>query len=260
VNKGEVPQYYVEKNHEAIITAEVFDLVQKEIAHRKKHAETKKGDHIFSGRILCGHCGGIYGPKVWHSKDRYRKVVWQCNDKYVDRHHRCSTPHFHEEELQELFVRAVNSVISRKDDIISTFEKITDDIFDTSANEAQLESVQAERSKIVSRMEQLNAENANVAMDQGIYQRRFAQLSERYAEVGKRLAALEDAIRERRSRKTKTELFLKALKKQERLVTEFSEHLWYSLADHAVIHSKEDVRFIFKNGIFEGSVTIEKIP
>jgi len=26
-------------------------------------------------------------------------------------------------------------------------------------------------------------------------------------------------------------------------------HLWYFLADHAVIYSKEDVRFIFKNGM-----------
>ncbi len=39
------------------------------------------------------------------------------------------------------------------------------------------------------------------------------------------------------------------LKKQEGVVTEFTEHLWYFLADHAVIYSKEDVRFIFKNGM-----------
>ena len=249
VNKGEVPQYYVEKNHEAIIAPEVFDLVQKEIKHRKENAEAMKGKYLFSGRIRCGHCGGTYGPKVWHSKDRYRKVVWQCNEKYAQRHHKCSSPHLYEDALQDLFVKAVNSIISRKDEIIGNFGKITEEIFDTSQDEAQLEALRVERRDIVSRMEQLNTEHASTVMDQRTYQSRFDQLSNQYSVVNKHLTNLEDSIRERKSRKTKTELFLKGLKKQEGVVTEFTEHLWHSLADHAVIYNKEDVRFIFKNGM-----------
>ncbi|MDD3996187.1 MAG: recombinase family protein [Sphaerochaetaceae bacterium] len=249
VNKGEVPQYYVEKNHEAIITPEIFDLVQKEIEYRAQHVETRNGTHVFSGRIRCGACGGLFGPKIWHSKSKYRKVVWQCNEKYADRHHKCSTPHLYEDALQDLFVQAVNMVISRKDEIIRTLEKITEDIFDTSADEAQLEAAKVERRKVVSRMEQLNTENANVAMDQAAYQDRFKQLSKEYTEVNKQLSALEGAIHERKSRKTKTELFLRGLKKQKNVVTEFTETLWHALADHAVVNSKEDVRFIFKNGL-----------
>jgi DNA invertase Pin-like site-specific DNA recombinase len=249
VNKGEVPQYYVEKNHEAIITPEIFDLVQKEIEYRAQHVETRNGTHVFSGRIRCGVCGGLFGPKVWHSKSKYRKIVWQCNEKYADRHHKCSSPHLYEDALQDLFVQAVNSIISRKDEIIGNFGKITEDIFDTSADEAQLEAAKAERLGIVSRMEQLNTENASTAMDQQTYQSRFDQLSNQYSEINEQLTALEGAIRERKSRKTKTELFLKALRKQERLVTEFTDNLWHSLADHAVVNGKEDVRFIFKNGM-----------
>ncbi|MGE4585641.1 MAG: recombinase family protein [Sphaerochaeta sp.] len=249
VNKGEVPQYYVEKNHEAIITPEIFNLVQKEIEYRAQHVETRNGTHVFSGRIRCGACGGLFGPKVWHSKSKYRKVVWQCNEKYADRHHRCSAPHFYEDTLQDLFVKAVNIVISTKDEIIGNFGKLTEEIFDTSQEESKLEMVKAERLGIVSLMEQLNTENASTVMDQKTYQNRFDKLSKRYAEVHDQLTALEGSIREIKSRKTKTELFLKALKKQERLVTEFTDNLWHSLADHAVIHSKEDVRFIFKNGM-----------
>ncbi|MDD3942232.1 MAG: recombinase family protein [Sphaerochaetaceae bacterium] len=249
LNKGEVPQYYVERNHEAIITPEIFDLVQQEIEYRSKHVETTKGSHVFCGRIRCGACGGLFGPKVWHSKSKYRKVVWQCNEKYADRHRKCNSPHLYEDALQDLFVQAVNTVISRKDEIIRTLEKITEDILDTSADEAQLEAVKVERRQVASRMEQLTTENASTAMDQSTYQDRFDRLSKEYTEVNKQLTVLESAIHERRSRKTKTELFLKAMRKQEGMVTEFTEHLWHSLADHAVIHSKEDVRFIFKNGM-----------
>ncbi|WP_244830088.1 recombinase family protein [Acidaminococcus fermentans] len=35
-NEGEVPQYYVEHNHEAIISPQVFEWVQEEIQKRKR--------------------------------------------------------------------------------------------------------------------------------------------------------------------------------------------------------------------------------
>ncbi len=37
---------------------------------------------IFSSKIRCGDCVSWYGSKVWHSNDKYRKVIWQCNHKF----------------------------------------------------------------------------------------------------------------------------------------------------------------------------------
>ena len=37
---------------------------------------------IFSSKIKCGDCGSWYGSKVWHSNDKYRRVIWQCNHKF----------------------------------------------------------------------------------------------------------------------------------------------------------------------------------
>jgi hypothetical protein len=39
------------------------------------------------------------------------------------------------------------------------------------------------------------------------------------------------------------------LEKIDGLVTEFSDELWYSLVDHATVNGKEDVRFMFRNGV-----------
>ncbi len=249
LNSGEVPQYYVQDNHEAIIKSEVFDLVQKEIAHRKEHVEVTKGAHIFSGRIRCGHCGGTYGPKVWHSKDRYRKVIWQCNEKYVDRYHKCASPTLTETELKDSFVRAVNMLMSDKDRIIRSFEAIKDRVFDTSEDKAKLRNLEAERLEVIALVDQLTAENASTAMDQEVYRKRYERLSDRYHEVETHISGMRHAIQDRRYRKTRTELFLKSLRKQEEVVTEFSEHLWHSLADHAEVHGKEDIRFTFMNGM-----------
>ena len=60
---------------------------------------------------------------------------------------------------------------------------------------------------------------------------------------------VEKVMQDSQYRKTKTNMFFKILNKQECLVTEFSTELWYALADHATVYSKEDVRFTFKNGI-----------
>ena len=78
VNEGEVPQYYVTNSHPAIIEPELFDLVQYELKTRKTDGRFTSCLHPFSGRIICGECGGIYGSKVWHSNTENRSLVWQC--------------------------------------------------------------------------------------------------------------------------------------------------------------------------------------
>ena len=72
-NEGEVPQYYVKQSHEAIISPEIYDLVQDELKKREQAKVTRSCRSIFSSKIICGECGGFYGPKVWHSTDKYRK-------------------------------------------------------------------------------------------------------------------------------------------------------------------------------------------
>lgn len=55
-NEGEIPQYYVTGNHEAIIPPATFDLVQAEI-ERRRHGKRYSGVTVFSNRIKCGECG-----------------------------------------------------------------------------------------------------------------------------------------------------------------------------------------------------------
>ncbi len=100
VNRGELMQYYVEGNHEAIIPPETFDLVQQELQRRHRKTGRYSGVDIFASRIVCGECGSCYGAKVWHSNTKYRRVIYQCNHKYhADKP--CSTPHMSEEEIQQ---------------------------------------------------------------------------------------------------------------------------------------------------------------
>ena len=50
VNEGEVPQYYVENSHPAIISTEVFDLVQAEFEKRRKNRGLRRSSSCFQGK------------------------------------------------------------------------------------------------------------------------------------------------------------------------------------------------------------------
>ena len=92
LNEGEVPQYYVEDSHPAIIEPGEWELVQKEMLLRKSKGRHHNSLSPFSAKLRCGDCGEYFGSKVWHSTDRYRRVIWQCNGKFKGEC-KCRTPH-----------------------------------------------------------------------------------------------------------------------------------------------------------------------
>jgi DNA invertase Pin-like site-specific DNA recombinase len=78
-NDGAVPQYYVENNHEPIVTRELYDAVQARREERRAAATPKsKVLSPFSGKIVCGECGKGYmhrkNNRVRHTKSGYGVV------------------------------------------------------------------------------------------------------------------------------------------------------------------------------------------
>jgi site-specific DNA recombinase len=92
VIEGEVPQYYVQNSHPAIIEPDEFDVVQNEMERRKKLGRPVSCHSPFSAKTICNACGGFYGSKAWGSNTKYRRTVWRCNEKYKN-DNPCPTPH-----------------------------------------------------------------------------------------------------------------------------------------------------------------------
>lgn len=247
VNEGEVPQYYVEGNHDAIIEPGIFDAAQKQMAIRHPGKNRQSSVHIFSSKIKCGDCGSWYGAKVWHSNSKYRRTIWRCNHKF-EGGDKCGTPHFEESEIEELFLKAVNILCAEKEEIIAAFDLIKETAFATADLEKEKRSLQEELNVAAELMNQCIQENAHVALDQAEYQARFDALSERLDRTKEQLDEVGNAITEKQAKREKIEMFISELKKQDEVVTRFDENLWYSLVDYVTVFSKEDVRFTFKDG------------
>lgn len=76
-NKGELPQFYVEESHPAIIEPHIFEIVQgliKTRSHRFTPSKSTVAVYPFTGKIQCGRCG-----KNYRRKTTATGIVWICS-------------------------------------------------------------------------------------------------------------------------------------------------------------------------------------
>lgn len=245
-NEGEVPQYYVEGNHEAIIDPETFDYVQVEMARRTKGKHRYSGVSMFSSKIKCGECGCWFGSKVWHSTDKYRRVIYQCNHKYKG-DKPCGTPHITEDEVKNVFVRAVNLLLSEKEELAVNVQTIIAVLCDIAELEKRLTELQEELEVVVELTERCVGENARIALDQDEYTERYNGLVERYEKTKAEFDKVTQAIIDKETRKKLMDQFLRTIKEQEPIM-QFDERLWASLVDFVTVYSEKDIRVTFKDG------------
>ena len=245
-NTGQIPQYYVEGDHEAIIEPEVFEQVQKMIASRHRGKNRYSGTHLFSGKIRCPQCGGWYGSKVWHSNDKYRRIIWQCNHKFEGQ--KCTTPHLSEETIKEKFIIAVNQLLTERKQAVKDFTAARDTVFDISALTAKQAELENEMNLISGMMHQALRDNASIAQDQNEWSRQFDALEQRMDDAKSKYESVSAEIADKLLRQSEMDEFFAYLKKQKSAVTIFTDDMWLSLLDYATVYDKDDIRFTFRNG------------
>lgn len=247
VNDGsEIPKYYAQNSHPAIISSEVFDLTQMELEWRKSLHGSYSGKSCFASRVVCGDCGAFYGSKVWHSTDAYRRVVWRCNEKYIGEK-KCTTPYVTQEELEKAFVSILQRVIREKDAITAACrEKLVElNITELDAEVAQL---QGKATLVAEYLRKLVEDNARVRIDQAGYQREYHALANEYDRINAQIKAMEDRNRDKGKRRRKLEIFLGFLEKME-VCEAFEPYTFVSLVERVVIGRDGQLQFCFRNGI-----------
>ena len=247
VNEGEVPQYYIEHSHEAIIDPVEHDRVQLEISRRKAMDRRYCSAHTFSSRVICGDCGGFYGRKVWHSNDPYKRIIWQCNEKYR-KEHRCATPHLTEDELKARFVDAYNQRVACRAETLADCQNRLASISDMSDIDAEIDRASAEVESLIDRSKRLIEENARSIHDQEEYKRRHAVLVEQYNQTSEKLMHLQDERGIRLDRQKSIGWFMESFSRHEGLLEDFDEELFFSILDSMIVHADGSVVVRFRDG------------
>lgn len=246
-NEGEVPQYYVENSHPAIIERDEWEMVQAEMARRREKSGSNSCVSPFSSKIVCGDCGCFYGSKVWHSTDKYRRVIWRCNGKYKGER-KCETPHLTEDEIRTTFLRALDELLSGSDALLADCVFMRDTLANTTDADREIAELEDEIETLAVRLDRLIAENASTVMDQAAYRKKYAALEEQFASAQKRA----DALRDMKTRRSREALEISRFEESVRAGSAsgfvFTESLWNGLIDRVTVYADDRTVFTFKNG------------
>ena len=81
-NHGDLPKYYVNNHHQAIIDRNTFDKVQEELKVRaEKYPLLPQSQSIYSftGKLVCTICGRHYRRRIANAGSKYAQPTWICS-------------------------------------------------------------------------------------------------------------------------------------------------------------------------------------
>lgn len=100
-NNGQMPKYHVADSHEAIVSMETYEAVQRELERRSARFAPKgknyNAKYPFSGLIVCGKCAKKYRRKMTHAGP-----VWICSTYNTKGKAACASKAIPEEILNKL--------------------------------------------------------------------------------------------------------------------------------------------------------------
>ena len=101
-NTGELPQFYAEDTHPAIIDMDTFQKARELLRQMKeKRASQGKGKtSIFTGKIICGKCGANFKRITKHGKPG-----WNCSTFQTMGKEACSSKRIPEDILKEMLAK-----------------------------------------------------------------------------------------------------------------------------------------------------------
>lgn len=123
-NEGQLPKYYVENAHPAIIDRATFQKVQEEMARRSSlrktssKAKTEQGKHsgkyALSGLLVCAECGSPY-RRVTYMPGGQKRFVWRCINRLEHGKRICKcAPTLEEPEVQAAVTAAMNELFRQQ--------------------------------------------------------------------------------------------------------------------------------------------------
>ena len=245
-NEGEVPQYYIEFSHEPIIDPDEWMAVQEEMERRRILGNAYSGKSVLCAKLVCEDCGGWFGPKVWHSNDKYRTVIWQCNHKFNGE--KCGTPHLLEPDIKAKFLKAYNTLIKNRNVYIDACLTIREALSDTASIDEEAETLLHEMEIIAELTRRCINDNSAEARDQGEYDKRYNSYVERYEQAKARYDDLSEERQKKLRKAAAIDNFINELRKRENLITEFDNRLFLITVEKIIVKRNRKLEFVFKNG------------
>ena len=254
-NNGELPMYYVENSHPAIIERRIFDRVQEEIARRAGKKKVKQtgtktelgrysGKYALTELLYCGECGTPYRRCTW-SRDGKKKIVWRCVSRLDYGKKYCkNSPSVEESRLHNAIAAAITKKANSEEiniggimNHIESFgsQRDTDGIIQRQRRIAEIE-------KVIDDLARLNSDEAQ-----------SGELDYKFSELYAELYSVKDELEEMQS--GASDLDGDMLNEMREVVTglknhpvEYDDKVVRQLIDCIKVMSADTIKICFKDG------------
>ena len=257
-NNGELPMYYVENNHPAIIERAVFDRVQEEVSRRNSKRKVKQtgtktelgkysGKYALSELLYCGECGTPYRRCTW-SKNGKKKVVWRCVSRLDYGTKYCKdSPSIEEEVLHRAIAEAITQKAQREGADMNRIRRHIE-LYQSGLDRSDVLQKQERLKVIQAHIDELTRLDSEAAQN-GDFDAQFESLfSEMYA--------IKDELAEAEKSKTKLETAADSLEEMTAVMeglknhpVEYNDLAVRQLIECVKVVSADTLHIYFKDGV-----------
>ena len=247
-NAGQIPQYYVENNHQAIIDRDMWEQVQVELQRREQIGAQYSSSDTFASKLICEDCGGFYGKKKWHSNSKYSRFIYQCNNKFHKHKDKCRTPHLKEEDIKLKFIQSYNILMEDKDRIIQNVKAAIKLLTDTTDIEPEITKLDYELEVVSELANKLVKENSKTELSLDEYNRKYEELTNRHKKILTKRDDLINTKTTKQGQALKMKAYLNNIIQSEDELDQWNERIWMLMVESAVVHRNSRITFKLQNG------------
>lgn len=260
-NNGIVPQYYIQDDHEAIVSKELYYRVQEEKTRRaslsksavarkaKKEKSKYSSKYALTDITVCKECGQPYRRQVW-SKYGQKSAVWRCENRLKNGTKNCrNSPTLKEEVLQEAVMTAINSVVENRGEFVSAFRENVIQVIGSYSTknipteyDGQIEKLQGEMLALIEE----NAKKGSLTED---FDEQYQRIAEQVKNLKQKKLDLVRELRQAESFQQRVTDMDACLKKTTCEVREFDNDLVRRLLQNIKVINEELIEIQFKSGI-----------
>lgn len=270
LNKGELPMYHIEKNHQAIIDSEEWQSVQemfkmreeKRQMNREKYQEDTRKTAVFSKKLFCGKCGGSIGYRRHiHKKETDNvKRRWRCYG--ATRGGTCDAPHFPQEYIEENFTQCLLDMKHSKD-FMEYLNRYKASLKITPKEEKQMEELKSAREEL---NQKLYDEVAAELTKKGKDAKKVEQLIDEIMKLRQQINAITDREEQLEAIEEELDSIMKNLKEYQTgsideigyyaVSPEFKGDIFDECIEKAIVHGDGRIVYKFSSG-FEWGASID---
>lgn len=250
-NMGQLPQYYVENSHEAIISKETFKQAQFERTRRKSlapvSAKTKTNagrftsKYALSGLILCGECGHYYRRITWYRKNA-KKIVWRCSERYENGKRVCrESPAIPEPAIHRALTELIVKLANGKEVLMQKLKDYAGEVMEQETGDARKQEIQR-------KMEQTDSMIQAMLNADLICEEQIQALSGEHEKLEQELAQLGELHERREQENAHLQGVEEYIQNADFSVIQYDDKLIREIVEQMIVRSKERIYVRFKGG------------